>query len=478
MALDPLGYDGNDVDGDDRAEHGKLISDLFRSPHSGLTSLYFSVLVGCLSTLTSSIKSQLNNKLVKPIATQPVSKIDRTSPPPSKRTRLAESCPYSVSDFDIILLLDNGTRIPANREAVAGVEGAHGVGSEYFRALIRGGFQEAQSNTEEAIRIKNVSTGMLLPVVHYLHGCRLTGDTESLQGGDEEERRGQCQVLDTLVTEGLSFCQKETKGHIAEDFLFQKTPLGEIMIGACRFLVTELQRELQDRFVSCLLSCSTDAAGPAVSAPSEDSAEKGISKMDQKCLELAEESLANRTCELELIGVEMRTENLSGQKKKTNCFLQKTDDKKPSSGTIQKANRAPRTTSEQKTIKSVTPVSKPSCLSVGDKSLYPEGLRLSPKNLMNSSSELNSTDVFPSEVNARGGVLAALLPQVYWFSQRYSYPALGRACLSLLLGCQDCPQPFLSSSIAGSCLRRLASEADCRETLKQDLVSLVTGALS
>uniref|UniRef100_A0A3Q1JD01 BTB domain-containing protein n=1 Tax=Anabas testudineus TaxID=64144 RepID=A0A3Q1JD01_ANATE len=135
LAMQPLGYDNSDVDEDNPAEYGKLISDLLNSSHSGLTSQLQSL----------------------------------ASPPPSKKPRLADSCPYGVSDFDVILLLDNGTRVPANREAVAGVEGTHRVGSEYFRALMRGGFEEAHCNTE-AIHIKDVSTGMLLPVLHYLHG--------------------------------------------------------------------------------------------------------------------------------------------------------------------------------------------------------------------------------------------------------------------------------------------------------------------
>ncbi|XP_026209549.1 armadillo repeat-containing protein 5 isoform X2 [Anabas testudineus] len=479
LAMQPLGYDNSDVDEDNPAEYGKLISDLLNSSHSGLTSqlqsLYFSLLIGCLSSLTCSVKSELTKKHVRPTATTELSETGRASPPPSKKPRLADSCPYGVSDFDVILLLDNGTRVPANREAVAGVEGTHRVGSEYFRALMRGGFEEAHCNTE-AIHIKDVSTGMLLPVLHYLHGCRLTDDTESMKERDERERRGHCPILDTLVTEGLDGCQKETEGHSANDLSFQKTPLGETMIGACRFLVTELQRELEDICVSLLLSCSTKVASQAAPAPTEDSVEKGISKRHHECVESAEERLANCTSELEMIGFEMQAENISGQREKPKCALQQTDDKKPVAGLIQKANKAPSTTSNQKT--SVTPVSRSKCVSVVEKSHDPEELSLSPKNLMKSSLELKSIYLSPSEGNVRGGVLAALIPQVYWFSQRYSYPALGRACLSLLLGCQDCPRPFLSSSLAGACLRRLAREADCTETLKQDLISLATTALS
>ncbi|XP_042361028.1 armadillo repeat-containing protein 5 [Plectropomus leopardus] len=481
LALQPLGCDDDDVDEEHPAECGKLLSDWFNSPHSGLTSqlhsLFSSLLIGCLSTLTSGNKMELDKKHLNPVTTQSVDKIDKVSPPPSKRPRLADTCPYGVSNFDLLLLLDDGTQVQANRRAVAGVEGTDRVGSEYFWALLRGGFGEAQGNAEEAIRIKDVSTGMLLPVLHYLHGCRLTKDTEMTRENDEGQSRGKCQILDTLVLEGLGICPKDTEDRSAEDFAFQKTALGEMMIGACRFLVTELQRELEDLCVSLLLSCSTKPA------PIVDKAEKAASKMDQECIESAEENLANRTSELELTGFEVHTEDLPGQTKKPNSSLQQTDSNKSSlAGTTQKASRGLNTISDHETIRSVTPVSKSSCISVVDKSLDPEELRLRPKNLMKSSAQcLKSAardSISSSATPSEGGHLAALLPQVYWFSQRYSYPTLGRACLSLLLGCQDVPRPFLSSSLAGDCLRRLARDADCTETLKQDLLSLATVALS
>ncbi|XP_070838172.1 armadillo repeat-containing protein 5 [Chaetodon trifascialis] len=476
LALQPLGCDDDDVDEDHPADCGRLLSDWFNSPHSGLSSqlhsLYFSLLIGCLSTLTGGIKMEFDKKHLNPVTTP--SQMDRVSPPPSKKPRMADVCPYGVSNFDLLLLLDDGTEVPANREAVAGVEGTHGVGSEYFWALLRGGFGEAQGNAEEAIRIKDVSTGMLLPVLHYLHGCRFSKDTETMRDSDEGERRGQCQILDALVLEGLGICQNED--HSTEDLAFQKTALGEMMIGACRFLVTELQRELEDLCVSLLLSCSIKAVGGAASAPTEDAAAKAASKTDREGLESAEENLANRTSELELTGLEAQTENSPGRTKKPNSFLHRTDSNKTSlAGTVQKSSRG-LATSDLKTIKSASLVSKSSCAS-----LDPEELKLRPKNSMKSSAQpLKSAaqDSSSSEAPAGGGALAALLPQVYWFSQRYSYPALGRACLSLLLGCQDCPRPFLSSSVAGDCLRRLAREADCSETLKQDLLSLATAALS
>lgn len=466
-ALQPLGCEDDDADDDHPAECGRLLSDWFNSGlTSQLHSLYFSLLIGCLSALTGTVKTDI--KLMNPLPTLSVSKTGRVSPPPSKRPRLADTCPYGVSHFDLLLLLDDGTRVPANREAVAGVEGSDGAGSEYFRALLRGGFGEAQGKAEEAIHIKDVSTGMLLPVLHYLHGCRLT-KTETTQEAGEGGRRGQCHILNALVLDGLNICQKETEEHSAEDLAFQKTSFGEAMIGACRFLVIELQRELEDLCVSLLLPCSTKTP-----APSEDNAEKAAPKMDQEVSESAEENLASRTSELELTGTKMQTENLPEQTEKLNSSLNQTDSKKSSSvGAGQKVNKGLSTASDKKTIKT----SKSEC-----KSVDPEELTLRPKNLVKDSAQLVKSAAqgshSSSESVAGGGALAALLPQVYWFSQRYSYPALGRACLSLLLGCQDCPRPFSSSAIAGDCLRRLAREADCTETLKQDLLSLASAALS
>ncbi|KAJ4932602.1 hypothetical protein JOQ06_011020 [Pogonophryne albipinna] len=471
LALQPLGCDEVDVKEDHPAECGKLLSDWFNTSHSGLTpqlhSLLSSLLIGCLSTLTGSIKMELGKKHLSLITTQSVSKIDKVSPPPSKRPRLTDTCPYGVSDFDLLLLLDDGTQVQANREAVAGVEGTEGVGSEYFWALLRGGFGEARGSVEKAISIKDVSQGMLLPVLHYLHGCRLTKDTETTSESDEGEKRGQCLVLDKLVLKGLGFCQKEREDRSTEDLDFQKTALGEVMIGACRFLVTELQRELEDLCVSLLLSCSTKVAYRAASAPTVDKVEKAASKSDQDCLESAEENLANRTSELELTGFEVQTENVPGQKQ--NSSLLKTD-----------KNITSRA-SDHKTINGFIRVSKSSCVSGVDKSRDPEKLRLRPKNLKGSAQRLKSSaqdSMSSSAASAEGGSVATLLPQVYWFSQRYSYPALGQACLSLLLGCQASPRPLLSSSLAGDCLRRLAREADCIETLKQGLLSLAAVSLS
>ncbi|KAM9843685.1 armadillo repeat-containing protein 5 [Aulostomus maculatus] len=464
LALQPLGCDDGDTD-DLPADCGQLLSSWMDSPHPGLTSqlrsLYFSLLIGCLSTLLGGTKSDLEKRHRNPFKAH---KTDRASPPPLKKPRLADICLYNVSNFDLLLLLDDGTQIPANMEAVAGVEGATRVGSEYFRALLRGGFGEAQVNTEQAIHIKDVSTGMLLPVLHYLHGCRLKSDTSG-EGGEEEER-GQCQVLNSLVLEGLTFSKMEKEEWSTEDLVFQKTAIGEGMTGACRFLVTELQRDLEDLCVSLLLTCSAAAA----SRTADPDAEKAAAKPDQECLESAEESLANRTSELDL---EAPTENLPGQMKTPKSSPHPTDTKTPSSvGTFQKTSKHLNTTADQKAIKSVALVPKCSCASLSQDEFRPKNLRAS------AAQDSDSSSVTSGGGGGGGGVLAALLPQVYWLSQRYSYPALGRACLSLLLGCQDCPRPFLSSSPAASCLRRVAREADCTEALKRDLVNLVTAALS
>uniref|UniRef100_A0A1A7WAE9 Armadillo repeat containing 5 n=1 Tax=Iconisemion striatum TaxID=60296 RepID=A0A1A7WAE9_9TELE len=449
LALLPLDCD----DEEEEDQGGRLLSDLFNSSHSSVTSplhsVYFSLLIGCLSALTGTVKTDLIKENRSPVTTQSVGNSDQDLPPPLKKPRLAETCPYEASDFDLVLLLDDGTRVPASREALAGLEGADGSGSEYFRALLRGGFGESRGKADEAICIKDVSAGMLLPVLHYLHGCRLS------RGPNRKEpwSRGQCQILDTPVLKGIGAYQHGTE----EDF--QKSPLGAMMIGACRFLVNELKKELEESFVSFLMSCSTLATGPCRAAPTENNAEKTELKTDQ---EHSEENLACLTSELEL----------TEQAKKLNALLQQTESKNSSfAGTIQEVITGLNTRLDENTIKRVISVSKSARTSM--KSLDPEVKALGPKRLQKDVETVKPADQGSGESEA----LVALLPQLYWFSQRHSYPALGRACLSLLLGYQNCPQPFLSSVAAG-CLHRLAREADCTETLKQDLLSLASGALN
>ncbi|XP_061568002.1 armadillo repeat-containing protein 5 [Cololabis saira] len=461
LALQPLGCDVDDqANKDPPAESGRLLSD-FGAPHSGPTSQfhspYFSLLIGCLSALAVTVKTDGGKKSSYPVRIPSVGvNVDRDAPPPLKKPRLADVCPYGVSKFDVLLQLDDGTRVPVNRDSVAGVEGADDVGSEYFRALLRGGFGEAQGDGGEAIHIKDVSAGMLIPVVHYLHGCRLSKNSRKEDGDGSK-----CHVLDTLASDGLSVCKNQTKDLSAGDSAFQKTPLGEAMVAACRFLVSELQRELEDLCVSQLLSCSTNAA------PAGENPGKTDSKMDRDCAELAEETLSQAS-ELEL----------TGQMKKLNSILQEMERQKNFVGTVQKVNTGLDTILDINAIRRVAPDSKSVPVSL-DQSLDLEELTLRPKNLKEAPTHLadekGQSSQSSSESVAAVKALASWLPQVYRFSQRFCYAALRRACLSWLL---DCPRPFLCSAGAGDCLRRLAREAECRETLKQDLLSRASLALN
>lgn len=375
-----------------------MLSDCFHLPLTGqvsqLRSLYSSLLFECLSALMSGVKVEVGGRDADRATTMPVAETDIFSPPPFKKARLADECPYRMSDFDLLLQLDDGTVVPANREAVAGGEASQKVSSEYFRALLRGGFGESLAEADKAIPIRGVSEGMLLPVLHYLHGCRLA--REHTEGG----RRGRCQVLDDLVLKGLGQPSSEDLG-------FQTTPVGQMMMGASRFLVGELQSESEDLCVSLLLSRSSKAA------------RKG---------ENPEDHLVDRTSELELTG---EGKDAAGQRK-------------PESGLRHRGD----VSLDPKTIKNI-PVCDPGDAAVLEEPLGPE----------EPTQDREST----------------LLPQLYWFSQLYSYPALGRACLSLLLGQ---PQLFSSSSAAGDCLLRLAAQGGSTETLKKDLLGLATAALS
>lgn len=447
LALQPLGCCNDDVDEDQQGKCGKVLSDWFNLPLTGQISprhsLYFSLLFECLSTLMSGVKFEFGAKDADQATAPPVSKTDRSSPPPFKKPRLADACPYGISDFDLLLQLDDGTLVPANREAVAGVETSQKVSSEYFRSLLRGGFGESLASAEEAIPIKGVSTGMLLPVLHYLHGCCLT--RECVDG----QRRGRCQVLDALVLKGLGH-------HSTEDLEFQTTPLGETMMGACRFLVTDLQRELEDLCVSLLMS-------PSYKASRKDTLKNLVCKPAKETLESTEDNLVNRTSELELTGDE---KDGPGQRKgESSCQQQVDANKGCLDGNVQKASRGDISL-DHKTISTI-PVSQSEDAPLNEP-LSPdnEELMLKPKFVTSAAQD-------SSEATA-----AALLPQLYWFSQQYSYPALARACLSLLLGCQGYPQLFSPSSVAGDCLRRLASEGGCTETVKKDLLSLAAAALS
>ncbi|PWA17746.1 hypothetical protein CCH79_00008095 [Gambusia affinis] len=361
-ALKPLGgaFD------DDEEEEDESDSDATSQPQ------YFPLLFGCLSALTGSVKP-------KPVEKNPNPTPTGASPPPLKKPRLEDaSCPYGSSDFDLVLELDDATRFPANREAVAG------AGSEYFRALLRGGFgEEAQCNAAEAIRIKDVSAGMLLPSLHYLHGCRF---------GSDPETGGECQTLNSLVLDGLERAESLSAAG------FQKSPFGEAMIGASRFLVLDLQRELEEVFLSFLKSWSDQSSKAHVVK----------SQLDQRG--------SDPTSSLEV----------TAQTKKLNGVPEKVEEREASFTGL-------------------------------------SGSSAQNTNLSGSKSK--------EDHSASLSGLVVSLPQFYWFSQRYSYPALGRACLAVLLGFQNRPGPF------ADCLRRLTREADCTETLKRDLLSLVSAAL-
>ncbi|XP_023813125.1 armadillo repeat-containing protein 5 [Oryzias latipes] len=431
LALKPLGLDADaddddDEEGDDKdhtVECGRLLPDLMNLPPSGRTSrlrsLYVSLLIGCLSALTAKADVARTDRRSLPSRSHP--EVDST--PPLKKPRLSDTCPYGLSASDLFLLLDDGSRLPVNRAAVGGAEGAGEVHSQYFRALLRGGFGEAQTKAEEAIRIKDATTGMLLPLLHYLHGCRFGGETS--QGGGT---KATCLILDTLVHDGLNICQT-AKELSTKDAVFLKTPLGEAMVGACRFLVDPLQRDLEDLCVSLLWSSSSKAA-PRGEPAADRNAEKR--KLEQ---EFAEVNLASPTCEAELTGLK--------------CPLLQTERKKRGFSGAEHNICTGLDALSEVTTKKVSPASKP--------------VKEPPQ---------------WGEEPAAAGLVASLLPQMYCFSQRYNYPTLGRTCLSLLLGVRDGPPLFPSSSAAGVCLRRLAKTADSTETLKQDLLHLASAALS
>lgn len=285
-------------------------------------SLYASLLIGCLSSLLAGSKVELDRREGQGV----LEKLQHLDPDSSSC-----QCPYQTSIHDLNFLLDDGSLLSGNRDVVSGEVGVAEAESEYFRALLRGRFDEAQRSSRDSVHIRDVSRGMLLPVLHYLHGCRMTGDGA-----------GCCLILSSLVSGGLT-------GHMA----FQKTPLAEVMMGASRFLVPGLQRTAEDLCVSVLSSLASKVEAPCPSKP-------------------------------------------------------------------QKHNLAPNTVDE----------------------------------------------------DGEDSALLSILPQFYWFSQRYSYSRLGLSCLSILL------RPQLPPSVSSDCLLRLVRQADSTESLRQDLLSLATAALS
>ncbi|ROL28059.1 Armadillo repeat-containing protein 5 [Anabarilius grahami] len=326
------------------------------------------------------------------------SRMETTQVLDKSQTRQNQSCPYLKATHDLTFLLDDGTLLPANHQAVTGEEGADDVGSEYFRALLMGGFGEAQKAKGEAIRIKDVNSGMLLPVLHYLHGCRLTDGNE----GHMSNQDTNCLVLASLVSGGLGRPQDEVESCFAEEKEFQKSPLAEMMVGACRFLVPGLQRAAEDLCIGLLYSV--------------------LNILTKRCC-----SNGNTTTTSRLdVGSVCKGPEGSPQLTKTE---------------VSKCHSKPSQSSKQ--------------------------VPSSP-----SSSSSNS-----SYSDTKGAWLRSLLPQVYWFSQRYSYLRLGQVCLSLLLQPQGVHPAPLHPSLSADCFLRLAREADCAKGLRQDILNLVKTAL-
>uniref|UniRef100_A0A8C0Y6S0 Armadillo repeat containing 5 n=1 Tax=Cyprinus carpio carpio TaxID=630221 RepID=A0A8C0Y6S0_CYPCA len=348
-------------------------------------SLYVSLLIGCLSSLLSSSKEDRKNCSIDcQTRTQTTQFLDNKSQPQQN-----QSCPYLKASHDLTFLLDDGTLLLANHEAVTGEDGAKDVGSEYFRALLMGGFGEAQKAKGEAIRIKDVNTGMLSPVLHYLHGCRWSdGNKDRMSKHDTN-----CLVLSSLASHGLLRPQDEDESCSLEEKVFQKTPLAEVMIGACRFLVPGLQRSAEELSVDLLYSVIR--------------------------------SLTKHCCSKN--GME--------------------------AGSVCKGPEG----SPQLTKTEVSKCSK------------------QHSKCSQSSKQVASSSLYS---DTEAAWLRSLLPQVYWFSQRYSYLRLGQACLSILLRPQGLHPAPLQPSLSTDCFLRLAQEADCAEGLRQDILNLIKTALS
>lgn len=397
--VDQVGEEEEEEEEEAKEEHNaecdrQLLSDWSTSHLSGQTSrfhsLYCSLLVGCLSGLgPPPDKKRL--RLTPPLPTVSSAPFS-SSPPLCKRPRLADACPYSLATFDLVLLLDDGTRLPASRGLVVGAAGDGG--SEYFRGLLSSGFGEARA--QEDIRIKDVSPDMLLPVLHFLHGCRLAQGGGAKRGGALDPPApdsGCCQVLDRL------FSPMES-----QEAPFQDSTLGQAMMGASRFLVPHLQGALEELGISLLLNSSWSP-------------------------ESAEENLAARTSELELMEASAEGEKVGKGEARDGG-----------------ASTSSSTLTPRLLLDPAGPVG-------GARAGGPEAATGGAGGL-----------------GARGGgALARLLPQLYCFSQRHSYTALGRTCLSLLLA---------GGVHQGELLRRLAREAHCVEALRQDLLTLATATLS
>ncbi|KAI4875349.1 hypothetical protein NFI96_022838 [Prochilodus magdalenae] len=279
FALEPLGYmDGGD-DESDHSDKCRTFLSAWMCPReqvsiSKLHSLYISLLIGCLSCLLACSKVELDRRKTDSDA---AAVEEPRSPNKNPLTGEKESsycsqtlgsCRYHASAHNLSFLLDDGTLLTANREAIAGDESTVEVGSEYFRALLRGGFGEACKS--DSIPIRDVSVGMLLPVLHYLHGCRMASTGHSM-----DKEAGRCLVLSSLVSEGL-------KGHE----VFQKSPLAEVMVGASRFLVPELQKAAEDLCISLLSSVASSI--PSRPCKTSDPARKTKLELGSVCRDLTQ----------------------------------------------------------------------------------------------------------------------------------------------------------------------------------------------
>lgn len=431
-----------------------------------LRSLYCPLLVGFLSALT--VNSKLTNK----------SNLEQTPPPPTKRPRLDQSrCPYSSSAFDLTFLLDDGAEIPANGSAVSGGTGedkdSFSCGSDYFRVLLRGGFGEA-TDGKTAIPIRDVSPAMLSPVLHFLHGCR--------HGNDRDRVR--CQALEAVHGSGLN---RDS---------FEKSALGQAMIGACRFLVEDLQQELEDAALALLdpINCSEiwqdgqmqdENVEREVDFEGTTKARKGTNTIQAKdeANHLDFESSANMqkdkdATDANKVDFELYAKSrkdLDGTEAKDKptmpCFesnAKRRKDMDPMEANKLdfegNANRR-NTEANDKTITA-------DFESIAKRQKSTDTTEAKDDTNKAKSLKLNSKDTLTQESGSRCVSILDLLPELYWFSQRYSYRRLGVACLSLLTG------RSFSQVKAGRCLRRVAREADSVDELRRDLLALATNALS
>ncbi|KAA0705723.1 Armadillo repeat-containing protein 5 [Triplophysa tibetana] len=416
-ALDLIGChsQGNVKEDDGLSEKYKSFLAAWLHPAEQVSSvrlrfLYFSLLIGCLSSLLSSSKEGRNNCSIdcgtasSPMKTTQV--LDRNSYNCSQPQQ-NPLCPYQKATHDLNFLLDDGTLVPANHQAVAGEEGTQEVVSDYFRALLTGGFVEAQKAKGEAICIKDVNSGMLLPVLHYLHGCRLTDGIEG-QRMEESKQDANCPVLESLGSVGLGRLEDEIESS------FQTTPLAKVMIGACRFLVPCLQRAAEDLCVGLLSSAVSSVHKSRTRCCSSDDISTDV---DWACKVPTHPGLERSQLS--------KIKSTEAQPKVARSLLKRCKQHPKASKQVEKSN--------------------------------------------SSSSSDND--------NERAW-LKSLLPQVYWFSQRYSYLRLGQASLSMLLRPQGSHHAALHPSLSADCFLRLAQEADCTEGLRRDILNLVKTAFS